>query len=146
MNRFDLRIRYADVDPMGWVYYAHYLRFFEIGRAEMLRALGRTYAQVETEDGILLPVLEARARYLQGARYDDLVTIETGVLDVARASVRFGYRLVSATGAELALGFTEHCYMTREGRPVRPSAALRALLDQAPRVDGVMGERMRGGS
>ena len=146
MNRFDLRIRYADVDPMGWVYYAHYLRFFEIGRAEMLRALGRTYAQVETEDGILLPVLEARARYLQGARYDDLVTIETGVLDAARASVRFGYRLVSATGAELALGFTEHCYMTREGRPVRPSAALRALLDQAPRVDGVMGERMRGGS
>ena len=127
---------------MGWVYYANYLRFFEIGRAEMLRSLGRSYAQVEIDDGVLLPVLEARARYLQGARYDELIAIETGVIDCARASVRFGYRIVGERGGELALGFTEHCYLTREGRPVRPPAVLRGLLERAPRVEPGLAKRM----
>jgi len=143
MHRFAIRVRYGDTDQMGFAYYANYLRWFEIGRAEMLRSLGRSYAQVENEDGVLLPVLEARARYLQGARYDDLITIESGILDVARASVRFGYRLLGPTGAELVLGFTEHCYLTREGKPVRPPANLRALLDQAPRVGAELAARIR---
>lgn len=144
LHRFDVRVRYADVDPMGWVYYGRYLTFFEIGRAEMLRSLGRSYARVESEDGVLLPVLEARCRYLRGARYDEAVTIETGLLERGRATMRFGYHLVGADGASLAMGFTEHCLVDRSGRPMRPPASLSALLDAAPRVDDALAARMTG--
>jgi acyl-CoA thioester hydrolase len=133
MHRFSLRVRYADVDQMGWVYYANYLRWFEVGRAEMLRAMGRSYRDVEAE-GTRLPVLEARCRYFEGARYDDLVTIETGVAELHRASVRFGYRVTrESDGRPLATGSTLHCFLDRDGRAGRPPDALRELLERAPR-------------
>ena len=93
MHRFAIRVRYGDTDQMGFAYYGNYLRWFEIGRAEMLRSLGRSYRDIESL-GIWLPVLEAKCRYLKPARYDDEVVIETGVLALGRASVRFGYRVV----------------------------------------------------
>ncbi len=135
MHRYPFRVRYGDTDQMGWAYYANYLRWFEVGRAEMLRALGRSYRQMEEEFGVLLPVLEARCRYLAVARYDDLLTVETGVLSSSRASVCFGYRVVrDADGATLAEGMTEHCFMDRRGRPVRPPGELAAMLERAPRA------------
>jgi acyl-CoA thioester hydrolase len=137
MHRFELRVRYGDTDQMGFAYYANYLRWFEIGRAEMLRALGMSYRAVE-EAGVSLPVLEAWCRYAEPARYDDALTIETGVLALGRASVRFGYRVVRGERV-LATGVTEHCFMGREGRPVRPPAALAALLEQAPRAPRELG-------
>jgi acyl-CoA thioester hydrolase len=135
MHRFELRVRYGDVDQMGWVYYGHYLRWFEIGRAELMRSLGRSYRDVEERDGLLLPVLDARCRYFHGARYDEQVTLETGVLDVGRATLRFGYRVLGEDGARCALGYTEHCVVDRDARPVRPPADLAALLAAAPRAD-----------
>ena len=140
MHRYELRVRYGDTDQMGWVYYGNYLRWFEIGRAEMMRSLGRSYREVEVEDGVLLPVLDARCRYFHGARYDERVTIETGVLDVTRATLRFGYRIVGEDGTVCALGYTEHCVVNRDARPVRPPAGLAALLDAAPRVDTELSE------
>ena len=135
MHCFQLRVRYADTDPMGWAYYGNYLTWFEIGRAEMLRALGRSYREVEETDGVLLPVLDARCRYFRGARYDELLTIESGVLDQGRATLRFGYRVRGEDGARCALGYTEHCAVTRAGHPVRPPPPLADLLARAPRAD-----------
>jgi len=140
MHRFALRVRYADVDQMGWAYYGNYLRWFEVGRAEMLRSLGRSYREVEDQDGVLLPVLDARCRYFRGARYDEEVTIETGVLDQDRATLRFGYRVLGADGARCALGYTEHCAVTQDGRPVRPPPQLAELLARAPRVDAELAQ------
>jgi acyl-CoA thioester hydrolase len=135
MHRFELRVRYADTDQMGWVYYANYLRWFEIGRAEMLRSLGTTYREVE-ESGTQLPVLEASCRYRQGARYDDLVVIETGIAELSRASVRFAYVVKRAADGELlAGGSTLHCFLGRDGRPGRPPESLQRLLERAPRAD-----------
>ena len=133
MHRFELRVRYSDTDQMGWVYYANYLRWFEVGRAEMLRSLGRTYAEVE-EGGTLLPVLEAHCRYFSGARYDDLVVIETGIQEVRKASVTFAYRIVRADGEVLATGSTRHCFLGRDGKAGRPPEDLRLLLERAPRA------------
>ncbi|TMQ73452.1 MAG: acyl-CoA thioesterase [Candidatus Eisenbacteria bacterium] len=134
MHRYGIRVRYADTDQMGFAYYAHYLRWFEIGRAEMLRALGWSYRSVE-EAGIQLPVLEARCRYQKPARYDDELTIQTGVLEVRRASVRFGYRVVREPDGEvLASGEIEHCFLDRDGKPARPPARLTMLLNTAPRA------------
>lgn len=135
MHPFTIRVRYGDTDQMGFAYYGNYLRWFEIGRAEMLRSLGRTYRDIE-EAGVWLPVLEARCRYLKPARYDDSVIIETGVLSLGRASVRFGYRIVrEATGELLANGMTEHCFMAKDERPVRPPEELVKLLESAPRAE-----------
>jgi acyl-CoA thioester hydrolase len=132
MHRFEIRVRYGDTDQMGFAYYAHYLRWFEIGRAEMIRSLGKSYRAVE-ESGVTLPVVEARVRYLKPARYDDLVVIETGVERLSRASVRFGYR-VTRGDELLAFGGTEHCFMTPSGKPGRPPADLAAMLERAPRA------------
>jgi acyl-CoA thioester hydrolase len=137
MHRFELRVRYGDTDQMGFAYYGNYLRWFEIGRAEMLRALGTSYREVE-DAGISLPVLEAWCHYREPARYDDLLTIETGVLECGRASVRFGYRVMRGA-TSLATGFTEHCFMNRDGRPARPPAALGRLLASAPAVPPGLG-------
>lgn len=135
MHRFAIRVRYGDTDQMGFAYYAHYLRWFEIGRAEMLRALGTTYRAME-EAGIQLPVLEAQCRYLRPARYDDEVVIETGVRAAGRATIEFGYRVEGPDGALLAHGRTVHCFLDRDGRPVRPPPAVAALLARAPRAAG----------
>jgi acyl-CoA thioester hydrolase len=130
-HRFELRVRYGDTDQMGFAYYANYLRWFEIGRAEMLRAMGTSYREVE-EGGVWLPVLEASCRYLKPARYDDLVAIETRVGELRRASVRFEYRILRAgDDTLLATGATEHCFLDLEGRPGRPSAHLLGLLRRA---------------
>jgi acyl-CoA thioester hydrolase len=134
MHRFTLRVRYGDTDQMGFAYYANYLRWFEIGRAELMRSLGKSYRDVEA-DGVSLPVVEARCRYLEPARYDDEIAIETGVKDLRRASVRFAYRVVRvADGARLAHGETEHAFLDRSGKPVRAPAALATLLERAPRA------------
>ena len=137
MHRFTLRVRYADTDRMGFAYYAHYLRWFEIGRAELIRSRGMSYREVE-ERGVSLPVVEARCRYVRPARYDDLLAIETGVATLGRASVRFGYRIVrfEDEAGPLAWGTTEHCFLDRDGRPTRPPAELLALLEAAPRAEG----------
>jgi len=134
VHHFAIRVRYGDTDQMGMAYYGNYLRWFEIGRAEMMRSLGSSYRSIE-EEGIQLPVIEARCRYLKPARYDDLIAVETGVLEVGRASVRFGYRIVEEISAELlAFGMTEHCFLGEGGRPVRASERLLGLLARAPRA------------
>jgi acyl-CoA thioester hydrolase len=135
VHRFLLRVRYADTDQMGFAYYANYLRWFEVGRAELLRSQGLSYRAVE-EAGVSLPVVEASCRYLRPARYDDLVAIETGVAELGRASVRFAYRVVrDDDGALLAHGHTVHAFLGRDGRPVRPPREVTDLLERSPRAD-----------
>ena len=134
MHRFQFRVRYGDTDQMGMAYYGNYLRWFEVGRAEMMRSLGTSYRAVE-EAGIRLPVTEARCRYLKPARYDDLLAVETGVAKQGRASIVFAYRVVhEESGALLAFGTTEHCFLDPTGRPVRAPAEFAELLTRAPRA------------
>src|SRR5438552_1273919 len=132
VHRFTLRVRYGDTDQMGVAYYGNYLRWFEIGRAEMMRSLGRSYREIEAQ-GVRLPVVEAWCRYLKPARYDDAIVIETGVARRARASVRFAYRVVREEDGELlAVGGTEHCFLDGQDRPVRMPEMLAELLARAP--------------
>ena len=129
-----VRVLYADTDQMGVVNNVNYLRWFEVGRAEMMRSLGRSYRDVEAA-GIRLPVVEARCHYRKPARYDDLLAIETGIRELSRASVRFGYRVVREEDGELlAWGSTTHCFLDRDDRPTRPPPEFRDLLARAPRA------------
>lgn len=110
-----LRIIYGDTDQMGIVYYANYLRFFEAGRTEFLRAKGMSYREFEEGHRLHLPVAEAGVVYRSPARYDDLVTIETSLVEVRRASARFEYRILR--GEELLVtGFTVHACVDLAGK------------------------------
>lgn len=87
------RVRFADTDAMGIVYYAAYLRMFEAGRAEILRALDMPYRDV-VDEGLFLPVVETWCRYRQPARYDELLQVHTWVHEVRSASALIGHHIV----------------------------------------------------
>lgn len=125
----EIRVIYGDTDQMGVAYYANYLRWFEAGRNEFLRAKGARYRDVEQELGILLPVVEAHVRYRHPARYDDLIRVETTLAELRRASLRFEYRVVR-TGDEKLLveGYTAHACIDRDLVPRRFPSALIAML------------------
>lgn len=128
MVRTEVRVLYADTDRMGIVYYANYLRWFEAGRTEFIRAKGLRYRDFEERFGLLLPVAEAGVKYVEPARYDDLLAVETSLAELGRASARFAYRLVR-DGAVLTTGFTLHACVDATGRVVRmPEELARALL------------------
>ena len=114
-----LRVRYADTDQMGIVYYGKYFEYFEVARTEMLRECGLPYSKIE-EAGYALPVLSASAKYLKGAKYDDLLRIETSMpvrhsprLEITYSVYNNGSGELLSTG-ETVLGFLQ------SGRPSRP--------------------------
>jgi acyl-CoA thioester hydrolase len=88
-----LRVRYAETDQMGVVYHANYLIWFEIGRVELMRELGFSYATLETEDGCGLPVAEVICRYRTPARYDDELELETSLTSLRGPVLKFSYKL-----------------------------------------------------
>jgi acyl-CoA thioester hydrolase len=91
-----IRVRYAETDQMGVVYYANYLVWFEVGRVEFIRQLGMDYKSMEQEDGALIAVVEATARYKAPARYDDELIVRTSLSGVRGSIVRFRYVVVRA--------------------------------------------------
>ena len=108
------RVIYGDTDQMGVAYYAHYLRWFEIGRTELMREAGIPYLRAE-EDGVFFPVTEAQCRYRRPARYDDLLRIETTAESLNRVALKFHYRIGrEADRAAIAAGWTKHACLGRD--------------------------------
>jgi acyl-CoA thioester hydrolase len=134
----EVRVRYAETDQMGIVYYANYLVWFEIGRVELMRSLGLAYSQLETEHACILPVIEASCRYRSPARYDDEILIETQPSLLRRSVVKFAYRIYRKAhqkGKErelLAEGETVHVVcddqLKRKPLPEAYEAALRSAM------------------
>jgi acyl-CoA thioester hydrolase len=133
-----VRVRYAETDQMGIVYYANYLVWFEIGRVELLRSLGLAYSQLETDHQCILPVVEATCRYKSPARYDDEILIETRPSLLRRSVIKFAYQIWRKANHEgeerklLAEGETVHvvCDDELNKKPLPPEheAALRAMM------------------
>jgi acyl-CoA thioester hydrolase len=127
----ELRVRYAETDRMGIVYYANYLVWCEVGRVEFMRALGGSYADLETQ-GYGLAVAEATVRYLAPARFDDLVRVETTLAGVRSRAVTFDYVISHAeTGTRLATAHTALVSIDSSGRPTALPSEFRALLEGA---------------
>lgn len=124
-----VRVRYAETDRMGVVYYANYLVWCEVGRVELLRALGHSYAVLETQ-GIGLAVSEARVRYHYPARFDDLVRIETTLTGVRSRAITFDYLIAHAeSGTRLATAHTSLISIDNDGRITAIPGAFREALD-----------------
>jgi acyl-CoA thioester hydrolase len=127
----DLRVRYAETDRMGIVYYANYLVWCEVGRVEFMRALGGSYAELESQ-GYGLAVAEATVRYLSPARFDDLVRIETSLVGVRSRAVTFDYVISHAeSGIRFATAHTALVSIDRSGRPTALPPEFRARLEAA---------------
>ncbi len=127
-HRTPYRVIYGDTDNMGVAYYANYLRWFEIGRTELLRHWGLPYSQIESQ-GILLPVAEAQCRYLAPAKYDDLLWIEASLDTDIKGGLKLDYRIHSHDQQTLhATGYTRHAFLNTDGRVVRPPNFIRQLI------------------
>lgn len=136
------RVRYAETDQMGVVYYANYLVWFELGRVELLRTLGFDYRTLEAEHNCILPVVEASCRYRAPARYDDIIQIHAEPTLLRGSILKFGYRIERAnrdsSGTEtappvlLAEGETVHVTCTPDMQrcplPEKYAAAIRTVM------------------
>ena len=123
-----VRVRYAETDKMGVVYYANYFVWFEVARTDLLRDADWSYRSMET-DGIMLPVIEAHCDYRQPARYDDELEVRTTAELVSPIRVAFAYEIVRpADETLLAEGRTVHAALDRDGRPCRLPARVRNLF------------------
>jgi acyl-CoA thioester hydrolase len=123
-----LRVRYAETDKMGVVYYANYFVWFEVGRTDLLRASGWNYREMES-DGFSLPVIDAQCTYRQSAKYDDEIDVRTTGAALSPVRVQFNYEVVRVEdGATLAIGKTVHATLDRNGRPCRLPERVRSLF------------------
>lgn len=125
----ETRVRFAETDAMGVTHHANYLSWFEMARVAMLDELGCPYRALEA-DGFLLPVLEAGMTYHRPTRFDDRVRITVTLAEKPGARFRLAYqvRLGETLAAE---GFTEHAFVNRDFKPVKPAPAFVAALARA---------------
>ena len=128
-HRTTYRVIYGDTDNMGIAYHANYLRWFEMGRTEMLRALGLTYKKIEAK-GVFLPVSEVHCKFKSPARYDDMIIIETSLDPEIRGGMKFDYNILSEDdGRKLfANGYTIHACLNGNGRVIRPPDFIMELI------------------
>jgi len=123
-----VRVRYAETDQMGVVYYANYFVWFEIGRTDLLRQHGWSYREMEV-DGYSLPVIDAQCAYKASAKYDDEIEVRTSGGMVSPVRVKFSYEVVRAADRTvLATGSTVHATLDRDGKPCRLPESARALF------------------
>jgi len=128
------RVRYAETDQMGVVYYANYLVWMEVGRVEFCKSAGFNYRDMEQEDGILMAVAECQCRYLAPARFDDEVVVQTWIEQANPRIVTFAYEMRTAHDAKkLATGQTRHILVDRQFRRTRLPEKYFAMFGIEPR-------------
>ena len=112
-------VRYAETDAMGIVHHASYIVYFEEGRSNYIRQLGRAYTEFE-ERGLHLAVSEVQARYIHPVKYDQQITVRCWIIDAKSRMITFGYEIVHAETKQLFVtGTTKHICVTRDGKVAR---------------------------
>lgn len=116
-----IRVRYADTDQMHFTYNGKYFEYFEVGRTELLRQLNLPYSDLESS-GYLLPVLECYAKFISPAKYDDLLKIETTLVELPQPIIYLKYKIYNDSNGNLITeGYTKHIFMDGNSRkPIRP--------------------------
>ncbi len=124
-----VRVRYSETDQMGYVYYGNYATFYEVARVECLRQLGLPYSTLEKQ-GVMMPVLESRSRFMAPAKYDDVLRIVTTIKDKPTSRIHFTYELYNEEGKNIHSGETSLVFVNmKSGRPQRCPEVMLQLLD-----------------
>jgi acyl-CoA thioester hydrolase len=123
-----IRVRYAETDKMGYVYYGNYAMYYEVARVEALRSLGFVYRELE-EMGIMMPVIESKFRYLKPAVYDELLTLKVTVPTLPAARILFTYEITNDRQELINTGETTLVFIDMaSGRPKRIPEVLHKLF------------------
>lgn len=125
-NSKKFRVRYAETDQMGVVYYGNYPIYLEVGRVEALRNLGLTYKQME-EDGVMLPVLNLQIKYLKSAVYDEEINVVTKITKLPSSRINFEHEIYNEAGDLITLGQVELVFVSMQTR--KPCRCPKDLLD-----------------
>jgi acyl-CoA thioester hydrolase len=129
------RVRYSETDAMRTYYNSRALEWFECGRTELLRSLGRTYREMEQE-GVFMPLREAHVEFLGPAYYDDLLRMTSTLWMPGKARFRFDVEIVEAqTGRPVCRGWTEHVSTGASGKPIRPPKWLIELVQSGRQAE-----------
>ena len=127
-SQTQLRVRYAETDQMGYVYYGNYAMYFEVARVEAMRSAGFSYREME-DNGIMMPVLESHFQYLKPGKYDELLTIKTKIPSLPGSRIRFEYQVFNESEELITEGWTTLAFLKKEThQPTRPPGNLLALL------------------
>ncbi len=114
-----VRVRYAETDQMGYVYYGNYMTYYEVARVEALRAMGLNYKDLE-ENGVMMPVLESHSRYLLPGKYDEELTIKVRIPELPKVKIKFDYEFFNEEGKLIHRGETTLAFINMNtGKPVR---------------------------
>jgi acyl-CoA thioester hydrolase len=125
-----VRVRYAETDQMGVVYHANYFLWFEVGRVELMRALGVEYKRMEIEDDCQIVVADAHCRYHHPARYDEVLRVRSRIVESKNRVIRFSYELFRDADEQLlATGETTHIICGRNGKPKRLPEKYRKIFE-----------------
>jgi len=115
-----IRVRYGETDQMGYMYYGNYAQYYEVGRVEMLRSLGMSYSSMEA-DGIMMPVLELKCKYIKPAFYDQEITVKTIIKTLPGIRIFFEYELYNEKEELINIGATTLVFVDMaKNKPTNP--------------------------
>jgi acyl-CoA thioester hydrolase len=130
IDTISVEVRYAEVDQMEIVYYSRYFEYFEIGRLSLLRFYRFPYNEMESKYNCYLPVVETYAKFYNPAKLEDVLTIETKILEKPSVMLKFDYE-ISREETLIAKGYTTHVFLNgKTGKPGRPPIELKKLFDK----------------
>lgn len=126
-NIYTTRVRYAETDQMGYMHHGNYAQYFEIGRTELMRSLGLSYAEMESQ-GIIMPVIQMNTKFLRPAKYDDLITITTKLKEIPASRAIFYYTITNQAGEILTEAETTLVFVNAQTR--RPMRAPKEFTEK----------------
>ena len=124
-----IRVRYAETDQMGYLYYGNYAMYYEVGRAEAIRALGLSYQEMEDTYGVMMPVVSLNMRFVRPALYDELLTVQTVLRRLPDRFINFDMEIRNEAGKLVNGGKVRLCFVEKESRKsiVAPDCLLEKL-------------------
>jgi len=124
-----VRVRYGETDQMGYVYYGNYGMYYEVARVESLRQLGLTYKEIESQ-GIIMPVLENKSKFIAPARYDELLRIVSVIREKPSIRIKFEYEIFNEENKLIHLGETLLVFVDKNtAKPCRPPLVMEKILE-----------------
>lgn len=115
-HKTKIRVRYGETDKMGYLYYGNYAQYFEVGRVEAMRSLGLVYAELEDRYHVMLPVSSYETKYVRPARYDELLTVTTHIIEMPNKFMKFYTEIHNEKDELVNIGKVTLAFVSTKGK------------------------------